>query len=91
MPSAKQAAKKTTPRRRGPSARKPLTPSQKMRLYRERMRRAGFRPLQTWVIDHESPRIIKQLKKEDRILSKRTEEVEILDWLEQAADTDGWV
>ena len=39
-----------------------LTPEQKMKLYRTRLRKAGLRPIQIWVPDIRSPAIVKELR-----------------------------
>ena len=38
-----------------PESKKPMTPREKVRAYRERLRRQGLRPLQIWVPDVRAP------------------------------------
>jgi hypothetical protein len=68
----------------------PLTPSEKMAAYRARMRAQGLRPVQIWVPDTRSPEFQKEARRQSLIIAGSAHEDEIMDWIEAAADTDGW-
>jgi hypothetical protein len=59
--------------------------------YRDRMRRAGFRLVQMWVPDTRAPGFKKECRRQAREAAKHKQlEDDVLDWIEKAADTEGW-
>lgn len=62
----------------------------RVRRHREALRAAGLRPVQLWVPDTRDPALVEECRRQSRLLSGDRQEEEILDWLEQVADTDGW-
>lgn len=62
------------------------TPARKMSEYRERLRKAGFRPIQIWAPDARARGFAARLRKEVRSLN-RAHERDALDFIE-AASTD---
>ena len=67
----------------------PQTPSEKMQVYRRRLRDSGLRPVQIWVPDTRDPGFSKLVKKEIASLSNKQER-DALTFIEQASDVDGW-
>ncbi len=65
--------------------------SERVGRYRTNMREAGLRPVQIWVPDTRKPGFAEECRRQSRLLKDDPQEQEVLDWLEQAADTDGWV
>jgi hypothetical protein len=61
-----------------------------VRNYRDKLHAAGLRPLQIWVPDTRRPGFAEECRRQS--LSVRTDpaEREISDWLEKAADAEGW-
>lgn len=58
--------------------------------YRASLREAGLRPVQIWVPDVRRPGFAEECRRQSQLLQEDPQEQEILDWLEQAADRDGW-
>ena len=64
--------------------------SEKMRRYRERLRSAGLRPVQMWVPDTGAPGFAEEARRQSVLVSRGAGEREALDFIEAAADVDGW-
>lgn len=63
----------------------------KVRTYRERMRGAGYRPVQYWVPDTHSPEYRARLHRQIEALKNDPTEKEAIEWAEGAAsDIKGW-
>lgn len=58
--------------------------------YRDKLRAAGLRPVQIWVPDTRRPGFAEECRRQSRALRDDPLERETLDWLEDAADTEGW-
>jgi hypothetical protein len=58
--------------------------------YRERMRRQGLRPVQLWVPDTRSPLVAEELRRQSLTLRGDPAERELLEWIGDAVDTEGW-
>ncbi|HRP22870.1 antitoxin MazE family protein [Thauera sp.] len=65
--------------------------SERVGRYRTNLREAGLRPVQIWVPDTRKPGFAEECRRQSSLLKDDPKEQEVLDWLEQAADTDGWV
>lgn len=65
--------------------------SERVGRYRTNLRAAGLRPVQIWVPDTRRPGFADECRRQSRLLALDPQEPEILDWIERAADTDGWV
>ncbi|HOV84883.1 MAG TPA: antitoxin MazE family protein [Syntrophobacteraceae bacterium] len=63
---------------------------EKMQRYRERLRSAGLRPVQVWVPDTSAPGFAEEARRQSLLVSRSPSEEEALDFIEAAADTDGW-
>jgi Antitoxin MazE-like len=67
-----------------------LNSAQKMRQYRERMKAAGLRPIQLWVPDVRSQKIIDEVRKQSILVSSDSQEPCIMDIVESVMDHEGW-
>jgi hypothetical protein len=67
---------------------KALTPEQKMKLYRARMRKAGLRPVQIWVPDIRSPALVKEVRRQSRLASRGPDEKAALAFIEATGAWD---
>lgn len=58
--------------------------------YRDKLQAAGLRPLQIWVPDTRRPGFAAECRRQSQILRNAPAERALHDWLEEAADTEGW-
>ncbi|MBS0510318.1 MAG: antitoxin MazE family protein [Proteobacteria bacterium] len=65
--------------------------SERVGRYRTNLREAGLRPVQIWVPDTRRPGFADECRRQSSLLKGDPLERDVLDWIEQAADTDGWV
>ncbi|MDZ7761599.1 MAG: antitoxin MazE family protein [Desulfovermiculus sp.] len=63
---------------------------ERMKEYRERLRKSGLRPVQIWGPDTKAPGFAEEVRRQSLLVSQSTDENEIMDWVEQSADFDGW-
>lgn len=63
---------------------------ERMKQYRERLRKAGLRPVQIWVPDTNAPGFAQEVQRQSLLVSRDAEEQEVLDWIEQSADFEEW-
>jgi len=49
-----------------------------------------MRPVQLWVPDTRSADFAAECRRQSALLDADPQERDILDWIEQVADTDGW-
>ena len=63
----------------------------RVRKHRETLRAAGLKPVQIWVPDTRSESFRRQCERESLSLAADPHEAEILNWIAEVADTDGWV
>ncbi len=69
----------------------PTHNAERVRKRRAALRAAGLRPVQIWVPDSRRPGFAEECRRQCLALRNDPQEKEILDWMEAAADTDGWV
>jgi len=62
-----------------------LSTTQRMKNYRERLRKEGLRPVQIWTVDQKNPKFKSAVKRQVGNLSSLSEEKELEFW-EQVAD-----
>jgi len=67
------------------------TTTQRVRKHREHLRANGLRPVQLWLPDTSSDSFRRKCKQESLSLVNDPHEAEVLDWIAEVADTDGWV
>ncbi|MGE4538307.1 MAG: antitoxin MazE family protein [Desulfovibrio sp.] len=65
----------------------PLTPGQKMRQYRCKMKQKGLRAVQIWVPDTRSPEIAKELRRQSLLASRSPDEKDVMLFLD---DVRAW-
>jgi len=59
--------------------------------HRAQLKAQGMRPVQLWVPDTRSADFAAECRRQSALLAADPLERETLDWIEQAADTEGWV
>jgi hypothetical protein len=64
--------------------------NQRVQKHREGLRAAGMRPVQIWVPDTRRADFALECKRQSLLLRNDGHEVEVQNWLEAVADTDGW-
>jgi hypothetical protein len=64
--------------------------SERVQKHRTALRAAGLRPVQIWVPDTRRAGFTEECRRQSLALRGDAHERETLDWLEAAADTDGW-
>jgi len=62
----------------------------RVRKHREILRAAGLKPVQIWLPDARSESFRRKCERECLLLTQDPQEAEILDWIAEVADTDGW-
>lgn len=67
--------------------RQPISSSQKMKDYRDKLRAQGLRPIQIWVPDTHVPGFQKEFNRQVARLNQQGED-EIMDFIEQVAETE---
>ena len=58
--------------------------------FRARLRKAGLRPVQIWVPDSRRAGFVEECRRQSQCLQGDPQETEIVEWLDQVADRDGW-
>lgn len=66
------------------------TTARRVQTHRAGLRAAGLRPLQIWVPDTRRPGFAEECRRQSRLLRYAPDEAKTLEWLEAAADTEGW-
>jgi hypothetical protein len=64
--------------------------SERVQQHRQRLRRAGLRPIQLWVPDTRSPGFAEECRGQSAVLADDPQERDTLEWLQSVADDDGW-
>ena len=64
--------------------------SKRVEKHRAALRAAGLRPIQIWVPDTRRPGFAEECRRQSLALRGDPQEREILEWLEAAADREGW-
>jgi hypothetical protein len=67
-----------------------LNSAQKMRQYRDRLKASGLRPIQLWVPDIRSQKIIDEARNQSIRVSSDSQELHIMDFVESVMDHEGW-
>ncbi|HEY5214584.1 MAG TPA: antitoxin MazE family protein [Acidobacteriaceae bacterium] len=74
-----------------PDEEKKLAARERVRKHRESLRARGLRPIQIWVPDTRRPGFAEEARRQCLALDNDPQEKEIMEWIEQAQDTTGWV
>jgi len=64
--------------------------SARVQKHRAALRESGLRPVQIWVPDTRRVGFAEECRRQSRLLQDDAHECEITDWLEVAADREGW-
>lgn len=64
--------------------------SARVQKHRAALREAGLRPVQIWVPDTRAAGFAEECRRQSMLLQGDTHEKETADWLEDAADREGW-
>ena len=64
--------------------------SVRVQKHRAALREAGLRPVQIWVPDTRAAGFAEECRRQSMLLQGDTHEKETVDWLEDAADREGW-
>jgi hypothetical protein len=67
-----------------------LNSAQKMRQYRARLKASGLRPIQLWLPDIRSQKIIDEVRKQSIRVSSDSQDSRITDFVESVMDHEGW-
>lgn len=62
-----------------------------MRTYRAKLRAQGLRPITLWVPDTRSEEFKAEIRRQSLLASQHPQEQEVLDWIAEIQDTEGWV
>ncbi len=57
---------------------------------RDHLRAVGLRPIQIWVPDTRRKGFAEECRRQSRLLANDPQEREILTWIEEVSDTEGW-
>jgi hypothetical protein len=66
------------------------TTKERVTKHREKMIRAGMRPIQIWVPDTRKSAFAEECRRQSMMLANDDQELEILTFIEESADTGGW-
>jgi hypothetical protein len=64
--------------------------SKRVRKHRESLRASGLRPVQIWVPDTRREGFAEECRRQSRLVSRDPQEAEVLEWIENVSDTEGW-
>jgi hypothetical protein len=64
--------------------------SARVQKHRTALRETGLRPVQIWVPDTRRPGFAEECRRQSLLLQDDTHEQETSDWLDVAADREGW-
>ena len=73
---------------RATEARRAAAERRRTNRYRERMRAAGFRPIQIWVPDTKAPSFARKLRRQVAALRGKPEERDAFDFIESLGDIE---
>jgi hypothetical protein len=63
---------------------------ERVQKHREGLRAAGLRPLQIWVPDTRREGFAKECRRQSLLIANDSQEKDVLNWIENVTDTDGW-
>ncbi|ABL65420.1 antitoxin MazE family protein [Chlorobium phaeobacteroides] len=64
--------------------------TERVKRYRDKLRERGLRPVQIWVADTRRPGFELECRRQSALLKSDAHEKEVLEFLERAADREGW-
>ena len=66
------------------------TVADRVKRHRNHLRAAGLRPIQIWVPDTRREGFAEECKRQSLLVTNDPHELEVLDWIEEVSDTEGW-
>ena len=63
---------------------------ERVKKHRDKLRRHGMRPVQIWVPDTRRPGFAEECKRQSLLVKNDEQEKNVLDFLDEAADREGW-
>lgn len=66
------------------------TISKRVCKHRKNLKDAGLRPVQIWVPDTRREGFAEECRRQSRLVRNDQQEREILTWIEDVSDTEGW-
>jgi len=67
-----------------------ISTSARVQKHRAALRESGLRPVQIWVPDTRRAGFAEECRRQSQLLQADVQESETADWLEAAADREGW-
>jgi len=67
-----------------------ISTSARVQKHRAALRESGLRPVQIWVPDTRRPGFAEECRRQSQLMQDDDHEQETTDWLEAAADREGW-
>ena len=64
--------------------------AKRVQKHRAALRKAGLRPIQIWVPDTRKRGFAAECRRQSEAVRNSLEEAEVLTWLEQAVEHEGW-
>ena len=64
--------------------------NERVSTYRQNLRNAGLRPIQIWVPDTRRSGFAEECARQSQAVRESQAEADMLDFIESAADLDGW-
>ena len=64
--------------------------SARVQKHRAALRESGLRPVQIWVPDTRRPGFAEECRRQSQLMQDDDHKQETTDWLEAAADREGW-
>ena len=64
--------------------------SARVQKHRAALRESGLRPVQIWVPDTRRPGFAEECRRQSLLLQADAHEQETIDWVDAAADREGW-
>ena len=58
--------------------------------HRKSLRASGLRPVQIWVPDTRRKGFAEECRRQSLLVANDPQEKEVLSWIEDVSDTDGW-
>lgn len=64
--------------------------AERVRKHRANLKKAGLRPLQIWVPDTRRKGFAEKCRSQSLLIANDPHEIDVLDWIEDVSDMDGW-
>ena len=64
--------------------------AKRVQKHRDKLRSIGLRPLQIWVPDTKRDGFAEECRRQSLLIANDPHEQDVLNWIDNVADTDGW-